>query len=253
MPYITSAIDARAARKPLDVRGQIYHLSPYVGTVPARGSYVPGNEANDDGLPQGFLVEQPPESVTPPHFHDHEQFQVFVEGSAHMGKKFAQPLSLHYAGAHTPYGPITAGADGITYFTLRARWDAGAKYMPGSRDKLKPVKRKHRMAADVVVPEADALRAAGAGSRQEVMPVADDGTCAYLFLLGAGQRSVLETPVAAGGQYAIIVGGSALDGERTLPRLSGLYRFRHEPPLTVGAGADGLAVLLMQFSNDDPA
>ena len=74
MPYITSAAYAKTGRKPIDVHGQTYHLSPYVGSAPLRGSYTPGNEKNDDGLPQGFLVEQPPNSITPPHFHDHEQF-----------------------------------------------------------------------------------------------------------------------------------------------------------------------------------
>ncbi|MDG1274118.1 MAG: hypothetical protein P8P46_06550, partial [Alphaproteobacteria bacterium] len=142
MPFITSAASAKASRKAIDVHGQTYHLSPYVGSAPLRGSYVPGNEQNDDGLPQGFLVEQPSNSITPPHFHDHEQYQVFVDGSARLGKHVANPLALHYARGHTPYGPITAGPSGVVYFTLRARWDSGAKYMPGAKDKLKKVRRK---------------------------------------------------------------------------------------------------------------
>mgnify|MGYP007000427639 len=72
-------------------------------SAPLRGSYIPGNEKNDDGLPQGFLVEQPSNSVTPPHFHDYEQYQVFVDGGARLGKHVASPLSLHYARGHTPY------------------------------------------------------------------------------------------------------------------------------------------------------
>ena len=56
MPYITSAVSAKASRKAIDVHGQTYHLSPYVGSAPLRGSYIPGNEKNDDGLPQGFLA-----------------------------------------------------------------------------------------------------------------------------------------------------------------------------------------------------
>ena len=56
MPYITSAKKARSERKAIDVLGQEYFLSPYVGSAPKRGHYVPGNEKNDDGLPQGFLV-----------------------------------------------------------------------------------------------------------------------------------------------------------------------------------------------------
>ena len=253
MPFITSADDARAARKPVEVQGRTYYLSPYMGTAPTRGRYEPGNEANDDGMPQGFLVEQPSGAVTPPHFHDHEQFQVVVDGGGFVGKKAAMPLSVHYAGGHTPYGPIVAGAEGIFYFTLRSRWDAGAKYMPASRDRLKPVKRKHRLAAEVPVPSGDALKSLGEGGCAEVMAPLDDGTCAYLFTMGAGKSVSMETPVTAGGQYAILVGGSAMDDGRALPRLSGFYRFRDEAPITVTAGEQGAAVLLMQFSKDDPA
>ena len=253
MPFITSADDARAARKPIEVQGRTYYLSPYMGTVPTRGRYEPGNEVNDDGLPQGFLVEQPAGAVTPPHFHDHEQFQVVVDGGGFVGKKAALPLSLHYAGGHTPYGPIVAGEEGIFYFTLRSRWDAGAKYMPASRDKLKPVKRKHRLAADIAVPGAEELKTASGDDCREVMEPLEDGTCAYLFSIGPGQSRSLETSVVAGGQYAIVVSGSAIEEGRILPRLSGLYRFRKEPPLSVTAGEQGAAVLLMQFSKDDPA
>jgi hypothetical protein len=253
MPFITSADDARAARKPIEVQGRTYYLSPYVGTAPTRGRYEPGNEANDDGMPQGFLVEQPSKAITPPHFHDHEQFQVIVDGGGHMGKKAATPLSVHYAGGHTPYGPITAGEEGIFYFTLRSRWDAGAKYMPASRDKLKPVKRKHRLAGDIDVPSGDCLRDLSDAACSEIMEPLEDGTCAYLYTVGAGGSMEMETPVQAGGQYAIVVAGSIDQEGRALPRLSGLYRFRDEAPLTVTAGPEGAAVLLMQFSKDDPA
>ena len=253
MPFVTSVEDALAARKPLQVLGQTYHLSPYVGSVPVVGRYQPGNEANDDGMPQGFLVEQPPGSVTPPHFHDHEQFQVVVRGGGHMGKKAALPLSVHYAGGHTPYGPIVAGDEGLVYFTLRSRWDAGAKYMPGARNRLKPVRRRHRLAAGIPLPDSGELRKTGATDRDPVLEPAEDGTCAYLYRIGPAGTAALETSVEAGGHYAIVVAGSVIDGERMLPCLSGLYRYRDEAPLTVTAGPDGAAVLLMQFSSQDPA
>ena len=84
-----------------------------------------GNETNDNGLPQGFLVSQPPGSVTPPHFHETNQFQVFVGGSGRLGKRRADPVTVQFAGGHTPYGPIAAGDRGIQYFTLRQSWDPG--------------------------------------------------------------------------------------------------------------------------------
>ena len=44
MPFVTSAEKARSERKAIDVLGQEYFLSPYVGSAPKRGQYVPGNE-----------------------------------------------------------------------------------------------------------------------------------------------------------------------------------------------------------------
>ena len=70
---------------------------------------------------------QPPHSVTPAHFHQTNQFQVFVGGGGTVGKLRADPLTVQYAGANTPYGPITAEGEGIHYFTLRQEWDSGAK------------------------------------------------------------------------------------------------------------------------------
>mgnify|MGYP001160805867 FL=1 len=253
MPYITSAVSAKASRKAIDVHGQTYHLSPYVGSAPLRGSYIPGNEKNDDGLPQGFLVEQPSNSVTPPHFHDHEQYQVFVDGGARIGRHVANPLALHYARGHSPYGPITAGASGVVYFTLRARWDSGAKYMPEARDKLKKVRKKHRMAEDISLPSSGLMSQTESILRTEVMSLDEDGTCAYLYTIPPGKMAEVDTDKIAGGQYAIIVDGFAVGEKENLTRLSGFYRSPREAPLEVTAGKDGLALLLMQFSNTDPA
>jgi hypothetical protein len=252
MPFITSAVSAKASRKAIDVHGQTYHLSPYVGSAPLRGSYVPGNEKNDDGLPQGFLVEQPSNSITPPHFHDHEQYQVFVDGGARIGRHTANPLSLHYARGHSPYGPITAGPSGVVYFTLRARWDSGAKYMPGARDKLKKVRRKHRMAEDISLPNSDLMERVVNVCRAEVMSIDEDGTCAYLYTIPPGKTTEVDTDTAAGGQYAIVIDGFAVGEKENLTKLSGFYRSPKEAPLEVKAGKDGLVLLLMQFSNIDP-
>ena len=127
-----SASEARRNQRRIQVNGHEYVLSAYVGAAPVRGTYVDGNEVNDNALPQGFLVQQPPGSVTPPHFHEVNQFQVFVGGNGRMGKRPAGPVTVQYANGHTPYGPIVAGEQGVTYFTLRAAWDPGAKYMPKS-------------------------------------------------------------------------------------------------------------------------
>ena len=136
MLIATSIAEANERRQVVDVHGQEYLLREFVGAVPRRGTYVEGNEANDNGHPQGFLVSQPPGSVTPPHFHETNQFQVFVGGSGRLGKRRADPVTVQFAGGHTPYGPIAAEDRGIRYFTLRQAWDPGAKYMPAMRGRL---------------------------------------------------------------------------------------------------------------------
>src|SRR5262245_55018252 len=59
-------------------------------------------------LPQAFLVENTPHRVLRTHYHDVDQFQVIVSGHGTLGKHAVRPYSVHFARAHTPYGPITA-------------------------------------------------------------------------------------------------------------------------------------------------
>jgi len=68
-------------------------LKGYVGASPVRGHYVEGNEVNDNGEPQGFLVHQPPGAVSPPHFHETDQFQAVVDGAGRIGKDEARPVT----------------------------------------------------------------------------------------------------------------------------------------------------------------
>ena len=121
MLHITTAAEAAARQRQVHVNGRDYTLAEYIGAAPVRGHYVAGNETNDNGLPQGFLVHQPPNAVTPAHFHEPNQFQVFVDGTGRMGAHPASPLTVQYANGHTPYGPIVAGDQGVKYFTLRQR------------------------------------------------------------------------------------------------------------------------------------
>ena len=105
MLLATSATDAMQRSRQVEVNGRHYTLAEYVGAAPKKGIYVDGNEINDNGLPQAFLVIQPPGAVTPAHFHEPNQFQVFVEGDGRIGAHPTAPLTVQYANGHTPYGP----------------------------------------------------------------------------------------------------------------------------------------------------
>lgn len=239
--------EARANQRTVHVNGYDYVLSEYVGAAPVRGRYVEGNEANDNSLPQGFLVEQPPGSVTPPHFHEVNQFQVFVAGSGVFGKKPATPLMVHYAGGHTPYGPIAAGPEGVSYFTLRAAWDPGAKYMPKSRDLLKPVARRHRL-----LPRVELRGSAGrAGLEAAIVDVLHepeaDALAAYLVATPAHGAVACPSAEGSGGQYHVVVGGSLVREGKELPELSCYFATPDEPAGLIQGGGDGLEMLVLQF------
>ena len=49
---------------------------------------------------EGYLVA--PGAVTPAHFHEPNQFQVFVEGHGRIGAHPVTPLTVQYANGHTP-------------------------------------------------------------------------------------------------------------------------------------------------------
>ena len=152
-----SADEAAKGMELVEVNGRNYALTGYVGAMPVRGYYLEGNEKNDNGEPQGFLVEQPPNSVTEPHFHETNQFQVFVSGSGCFGKLDIIPLFVQYANGHSPYGPIVSRSEGMRYFTLRARWDPGAKYMPASSKRLIKGNQRQRLSPQVKVSKPEEL------------------------------------------------------------------------------------------------
>ena len=243
----STTAEAMRNQRQVHVNGRDYTLSEYIGAAPLKGKYVAGNEENDNGLPQGFLVWQPPGSVTPPHFHETNQFQVFVDGSGFMGKHAARPLTIQYANGHTPYGPIKAGDDGVRYFTLRQRWDPGAKYMPGARALLDKGNQRTRIKADVPLTPSDVRAGLAAPLTNELFAPEADGMGAWLCRFGAGQDMVMPPAVGTGGQYLVVAEGEAAVAGACYEKWSTLFVMPDEPPPTVMAGGDGLDLLVLQF------
>lgn len=247
MLIVTSAEEAAARGRQVHVNGRDYRIEEYVGQAPKRGHYVEGNEANDDGRPQGFLVHQPPNAITPAHFHEPNQFQVFVGGGGRIGAQSAAPLAVQYANGHTPYGPIVAGDQGVCYFTLRQRWDPGAKYLPKAVELLKSGNQRRRIKGGIGVAEdAERLSRAGAAMETVLAPEAD-GLAAWMWRLGAGATAMLPSPGSGGGQYLIVAGGSLIAEGRSLGRLSTVFVSAEEAAFEVHSGDDGLDLLVLQF------
>jgi len=247
MIYTATYNEADARARDVHVNGRDYVLREYVGAAPKRGTYVEGNESNDNGQPQGFLVDQPSDAITLPHFHEHNQFQVFIDGSGMMGKQAAAPLALHYAGKHTPYGPIKAGPEGIRYFTLRQRWDPGAKYMPAMRDKLVRGQQRHALAANLPAIDDASLATEQAIQEHVAIEAHDDGLTAVMYTVPAGSSIPSIAPATGGGQYWLVTAGSLSHNNQDFDHLSCFFVTPDEPAIDIEGGEHGVQVLVMQF------
>lgn len=253
MPIAVEAAEAAKARQPIEVKDYTntasdddrYYATFYMGAPPDTAAGAMQGLSSDKSLPQVYLVEQPAGATVPPHFHDTDQFQVFVGGSANFGKKALRPVSIHYAGGHTPYGPIVTEEQGTHYFTLRVQWDGGGKPMPESRELLKRGQACYRLAEDIEQTEV------ALGERVDVLPMENDGLGAAVFAVPAGEFVTLDLPRPGAGQFAIITEGSVdFDGTDYGSR-SCVYRAADEPAIEVKGGPNGARVLLLQFPQHD--
>lgn len=247
MLLVTSTAEADAKAKTIDVLGSPYVLREYFGRSPTRGVYVEGNESNDDGLPQGFLVDQPPGATTRPHFHEQHQFQVFVGGSGRFGKRDARPVTVQYASAHTPYGPIVSGGEGVRYFTLRQRWDPGAKYMPQMRDRLVRGRQRQHLVPGVAVSAPAVLAARRTPALDVLVGPEADGLLAAVLRLGPDASAPAPDAGEGGGQYHLAVAGSFVHEGAEYAVDSCQFAFPDEGAVGVTAGPGGLEMLVLRF------
>jgi hypothetical protein len=178
--------------------------------------------------------------VLRPHFHWADQFQLFVTGSGTFGKKSLEPLSLHYADAYTPYGPINSGAQGLGYFTLRNGWDPGISFMPESREALHAAKRTPRAAtADIPAPREHGETA--------LMAPAADGMQASRHVLSPGAVFTGPDPASGRGQYWIEIPAQRTPDTAWQADVGCVFVAPSDPTRTITAGATGTDVFVLQF------
>jgi hypothetical protein len=245
---MTITVSAEAAqahrRRGSAADGVTFWHTLYVGTT--RYNMAPGTpEPDAEALfPMAFLVEQDPGSTASAHYHQQDQFQLVVAGEAMMGLHEVRPLTVHFSGAHTAYGPIRASQDqGVWYFTLRNGFDPGARFMtlPENRIALRAVPgRRHREA--VAGPLASPTAAA-----ETLLGPEPDGMAAWRYALSAGEAVVGPDPASGRGQYLVVTGGSLTHNSETLPRMSCAFVYPDDAPFEAVAGPDGVEVVAMQF------
>jgi hypothetical protein len=201
-----------------------------------------GRRAETSDHPLAFLVQGPPGYVIPPHFHEIDQYQIFVGGSATLGKHAVRAGSIHYADTYTPYGPISATDEGFSYLTLRPRSIIGYHEMPEGGPLLKPVNEARGRRGRMMVADIDF----GGGTCVERLFEEPDGIAAYR--LCAGPDKVLPVPeVAHGGAYFVVLEGEIVAGEVRYPPRACIWVDGGELAPELRAGADGAVVAFMGF------
>lgn len=189
--------------------------------------------------PQAFLVHQAPGWVLPVHFHMQYQMQVIVGGGGTLGKHPVGPGSVHYATPQSAYGPLTAGPEGLEYFTLRVLTDRGAWYMPESRPMMEPGRHKEQASADL--PEGQAPPAS------TLIALRPDGVGAWAYRSDAGGQVRCTEQASPAGRFHVVLRGSFRVGGQVLPRHGCLFWSPPDAPPEFEALEDGSELVVVQF------
>lgn len=220
-------------------------VTSYMGTTPAEARARGQDIATGSGGPVAYLVEQSAGSSVAGHYHQVDEFQLFVASDGAFGSTPLSGLHLHYAAAFTPYAPISAGRELLRYFTLRRGFDPGAQWMPESKDRLLAHKRPFRAHVAPVRVEA---QAAGTASVTVLMEPDASGIGAWVYGLGAGASVQAPAPRDGGGEFLLVLeGGCTIDGADAA-RFDIAHLDAREDAPRLAAGDAGACVLVVRFS-----
>lgn len=218
-----------------------------------RYTLPPGEKppAGDALYPMAFLVEKHPGAVTRPHFHQADQFQVVVAGRGMLGDHELSDGTVHYTDAYSAYGPIVAATPGIWWFTLRNRWDPGARYMPAERETLHADRERHRHWELITEATPSALL----GELYDMTAVScrpvieeDDGLAGWRYRIPPCTTVAGPAPSAGGGQFWLVLAGdAAVDGGAPLPANSCIFVSPEDPAFAGASGSLGAELLCLQF------
>jgi hypothetical protein len=220
-----------------------------------RNTLKEGQAAPEAGVlyPMAFLVEKEPHAVVKPHFHEADQYQVVVQGGGRLGTHDVGTVAVHYTDAWSAYGPIVAADEGIAWFTLRNAWDSGARYMPAAREQLRAARRQNFAHREATAPPMPALAATELARADQIRCVTvleqtADGMASWRYRLPGGASLRGPSPDQGGGQFWIVLSGSAsAAGAVELPPNSCLFVGPEDGALEPVSGTGGADLLCVQF------
>lgn len=231
---------AQQRRRPIQVADSTFY----------KGEWM---ETGEDRVlsPTVFLAEQPPNYSLGAHFHRQNQFQLFVEGSGSLGRDRVDPVTVHYAGAYTGYGPLHAGPEGLKYFTIRPVFDTG--FIPASAAREQMVRGPKRHAQVALGPPSSVRRLSTLPAVQDriAMP-AQDGLAVRHACLPPHAAYTLTHVDGSTGIFLFVLTGTLLLDARTLARWESVFATPDERP-ALAAGAEGAEIVLLHVPPTEPA
>ena len=203
--------------------------------------------------PTAFLVEQPPNTTLVPHFHKNNQFQLFVDGSGTIGRHPIGPVTVHYAGAFTGYGPLVSGSNGIKYFTMRPVCESGMHTVEHHRADLKPGPRRHASSAPFTTLGSQLLSGLTRVQEHVLLELAEDGLGSIAYSLPPGEILHSTCQPICAGQFLTVVSGSLQMEGQVLKKWEPVFLTPDETSTIMQGGAGGAQVISMHVPPMDPA
>ena len=196
--------------------------------------------------PTAWLAKYEPTRVSDAHFHQVDQFQIFLEGDGEFGHHTVSPYCVHFSHAYTPYGPLVAGnKTGFTFLTLRTRYDPGAQRLSENLDKLKQI--PNRRPWQVSKQVSFASRASDI-KLQEIPDIKNDqGLFAHTLDMMPNTQTTAPDPSGGDGQFVVIVKGSLLYSNKEHRALTVVFLKPEDGAFHLKAGSQGLNALILNF------
>jgi hypothetical protein len=231
---------------------------PETGIAGAKSEWMLSG-ANPTDSPTIFLVEQGANSVLPAHYHRNNQFQLFVGGSGKIGARSLGPITVHYAGAYTAYGPLAAGPAGLLYFTIRPAHEIGANYVRGAAN-WPAGPRQHATSSLLTLPDPNVVARFDGPRVTTLFENEKLGLCAEIIQLPADTLLQSPPPGHALAHFVVVLDGELVVQARTgmpsvvrLGRWESLCRSQKDPWPLISAGGEGAQLVRLAMPPQDPA
>jgi hypothetical protein len=203
--------------------------------------HVLGEKQVPDG-PLAFIASQEQICVLPTHFHAADQFQLIIAGTGKIGGHKVSVGTIHYSDAYTPYGPVVPGNDGLSYLTLRPRYNYAYHVLPECKELLQQKMRVHRGAQKIVETDLDQSLPAG----NLLLWSRSDGVA--VSRIDAGPDEQLSVEPSASGRFCVVMRGAVHFQGRRCPEKTCIWLGPGETLPAVAADSEGAVVVVLSFA-----